>query len=338
MSREKKQKVKILRLYDILRRYSTYESPLTTPAIMKYMADEDISCDRRTVYSDIEALREFGFDIEVRRLGNANAYYLHQETFQTAELRLLTDAVQAANFIPDDQTRQLCEHIARLGNQQQRDELAQNKVVFNTRKHSNEQIYQNIDILDTAIRESRQVSFCYFDLNEHKKRVYRKHRKRFITDPLALIYIQDNYYLIAYSRKYAANTTYRLDRMDSILIEDTPSTRRGRLRSRDTDFAAYTKKVFHMYGGEEVRCTLRFTRDVLGAIYDQFGEHIRPTRVRTQEMTSPADLLEVTAPIQVSPTFYGWIFQFGGKVEIVAPEKVREEFRERCKSMADRLA
>ena len=78
MAREKSQKAKILKLYEILRLYSTAEDPLTTPKILEFLNKEGIPCDRRTVYTDVETLQQYGFPVVKTKVKNASAYYLEK--------------------------------------------------------------------------------------------------------------------------------------------------------------------------------------------------------------------------------------------------------------------
>ncbi len=37
---------------------------------------------------------------------------------------------------------------------------------------------------------------------------------------------------------------------------------------------------------------------------------------------------ETTVNVQVSPTFFGWLAQFGGKMKVLSPGKVVEQYQE----------
>ena len=94
------------------------------------------------------------------------------------------------------------EKIAALGGSHRAEILRSNIVHFNTRKHTNESIFYSVNELEQAMIQKRQASFHYFDLNEKHERVYRKEQKRYIVDPIALVFLSDNYYLMCYSTKY----------------------------------------------------------------------------------------------------------------------------------------
>ena len=54
-------------------------------------------------------------------------------------------------------------------------------------------------------------------------------------------------------------------------------------------------------------------------VIDRFG-----IDVETEELSEDKFLAKVQ--VDLSPTFYGWVFQFGGGVKIVEPELAVEEF------------
>ena len=180
-------------------------------------------------------------------------------------------------------------------------------------------IFCNIEQIELAINKKRVVSFCYFDLDEKRCRVYRKDGQRYYADPIALVYSEDNYYLVTYNRKYDANTNYRVDRIEDIRIEDEHLC--GQAQIRKGRASVYMKQVFKMYNGRTVCVTLEFDRSVLGAVYDKFGEKL-PVKVICD------DWLTTTVTVQVSPPFFGWVYQFGDKMRIAAPEGLEKRFKE----------
>ncbi|MCC8130378.1 MAG: WYL domain-containing protein [Oscillospiraceae bacterium] len=77
-----------------------------------------------------------------------------------------------------------------------------NKVIFNTRKHSNEKVYDNIDTLETALLNKNKVIFRYYDLDMNHKKVYRRDGHHYVVEPIALVFNEDNYYVSVYSAKH----------------------------------------------------------------------------------------------------------------------------------------
>ena len=205
-----------------------------------------------------------------------------------------------------------------------RSEIVRDNIVFyNNHKLSNQDIYENIEQIELAIRQKKQVSFYYFDLDEKRNRVYRKEKKRYITDPVALVFSEDNYYLVAYSQKYQNAVNYRVDRMDTVEVEEEPICEEALIKKRKTE--TYTEQVFKMYNGEAETVTLEFAPELLGAVYDKFGEDLE---IRHCD----GGWLKIKITVQISPPFFGWVFQFKDRMRIVEPSRVADEYIDRIKS------
>lgn len=314
---ENNQKIKLLRIMEFLRAESTEGKPVSTSQIISYLNSIHISCERRTLYKDMDMLIESGANIVKTELGRENAYYMNEVSFSLAEVKTLIDAVQAANFIPVDKTANLVEKLLSYAGVRRSEIVRDNIIFYNNHKHSNQDIYENIEQIELAIRKKKQVSFYYFDLDEKRNRVYRKEKKRYITDPVALVFSEDNYYLVAYSQKYRNAVNYRVDRIDTVEVEEEPICEEALIKKRKTE--TYTEQVFKMYNGEAELVTMEFAPDKLGVIYDKFGENIE---VRHADK----GWLKIKVTVQISPTFWGWIYQLGNQIKIVSPKGVKPPF------------
>ncbi|MCC3351829.1 helix-turn-helix transcriptional regulator [Ruminococcus albus] len=314
---ENNQKIKLLRIMEFLRAESTEGKPVSTSQIISYLNSIHISCERRTLYKDMDMLIENGANIVKTELGRENAYYMNEVSFSLAEVKTLIDAIQAANFVPADKTADLVEKLLSYAGVRRSEIVRDNIIFYNNHKHSNQDIYENIEQIELAIRQKKQVSFYYFDLDEKRNRVYRKEKKRYITDPVALVFSEDNYYLVAYSQKYQNAVNYRVDRMDTVEVEEEPICEEALIKKRKTE--TYTEQVFKMYNGEAELVTMEFAPDKLGVIYDKFGESIE---IRHADK----GWLKIKIAVQISPTFWGWIYQLEDQIKIVSPEGIKPPF------------
>lgn len=318
------QKIKLLKMYELLKQETDEHNPMTTAMIIERLGKIGISCERRTLYKDIATLNEHGYEIMFRWVGKEKGYYVEDRAFSIPELKILIDAVQAANFITEKKTAELIGKIADLGGGHKAEILKGNMVRFNTRKHSNESILYNVGYLEEAILEKKKVIFRYYDLNEQAEKVYRRGGHHYVVEPIALVFIEDNYYLVVYSAKHDSTANYRVDRMDAVEIIDEPVTDKAlELRS---NIDLYTEQVFKMYGGQPVDITIQFDRRLIGAVYDKFGEDTKMIRLNENSCVA-------TVKVQVSPTFWGWIFQFGGLMRMLSPPYLIEEHKNMLKEL-----
>lgn len=319
MAKENSQKIKLLKLMELLRQETDEQHPMAATVICQKLNDMEVACDRRTLTRDIQALNEYGYEVMTTMLSHEKAYYVEDRSFSVPELKILIDAVQAACFITDKKTAELVDKIANLGGSHRADILKDNMVCFNTCKHSNEAIYYNVNFLEDAIQQQKKVIYRYFDLNEHGEKVYRKDGHHYVAEPVALVFNEDNYYLVAYSAKHDGTANYRVDRMDAVEVLDEPISEKA-LQLRDS-ISSYTEQAFKMYGGQPMDITIQFDNKLIGVVYDKFGEGTRMVRLTE-------DSCVATLKVQVSPTFWGWIFQFGGQMRITSPESMIEEYKQ----------
>lgn len=312
------QKIKLLKMMEMFHCETDDAHPMTTSQICCRLKEMGISCERRTVARDVALLNSQGYEVMSRQSGHEKAYYIEDRTFSIPELKILMDAVQAASFITERKTAELSAKIAGLGGSHCAELLKSNMVRFNTRKHSNESVYYTIQFIERAIDRGSKLSFYYFDLDENRQRVYRKNKQRYVVNPMFLIFIEDNYYLRCYSEKYHAMTNYRVDRMEHVMEEIEEISTEARAQRLDP--GEYTEQVFKMFDGEAQQVELAFDARLIGAVYDKFGEDI--SVVRTDAHTCRVQLV-----VRVSPTFFGWLFQFGKRMSILKPEGLRRRYR-----------
>lgn len=328
MAEQNIKKIKLLRLMEILRAETDEQNPMLASDVRARLADKGVIVDRRVLTRDIDILNEFGYEIMSTMVGHEKAYYVIDRSFSVPELKILIDAVQAATFITDKKTPELVEKIAALGGAHRAEILQENIVCFNTRKHSNECIYYNVDCLENAIQNNKKVIFLYYDLDEHGEKVYRRDGHHYVVEPIALVFNDDNYYLTCYSSKHDGTANYRVDRMSAVeSIEEEISEKAIELRG---EVGCYTEQVFKMYGGELENVTLELDDKLIGVIYDKFGEETKI--VRTGETT-----LAASVKVQVSPTFFGWLFQFGKQMKILSPDSVCQEYKNHVVSVIESI-
>ena len=322
MKSENCQKIKLLKLLELLRQETDEQHPMTTNEICKRLNAMNISCDRRTLATDVQTLNEQGYEVQSCQVSKAKGYYIADRSFNISELKVLIDAVEASHLLTESKTQELIDKIAALAGSNQAEVLKSSIVRFNTTKPINEYIYYTVQTLEKAIREKKKVTIHYFHLNERREKVYRSENGIHTVEPIALVYNNDRYYLTCYNPTADRNYNYRLDRIEKVEILEEKISKNAVIRSRSV--AKYTAQVFKMYGGETVKVTLVFDARMIDYIYEKFG---MDTKIRS----CGDDQFTAKIEVQLSPTFYAWVFQFTGKMRIIAPEWVCDEYMEMLK-------
>ena len=326
MARDNYRKIKLLKLIELLRQHTDEQNPMTTAQIVAAMGEMGIPCDRRIITQDVANLNGLGYEIMSQMIGHEKAYYIADRSFSVPELKILIDAVHASSFITAKKSDELIGKIAALAGSHRAEVLKRNMVCFNTRKHSNEKILYSIDTLEEAILAQKKVIFLYFDLDENGDRVYRRGGHHYVVEPIALVFNEDNYYLTCYSSRHDSTSSYRIDRMDGVKIIDEPCCEKA-IALRD-EVAAYTEQAFKMFGGQPEDVVLEFARGLIGVVYDKFGEGVRM-------LPSGEDKCVATVKVRISPTFWGWLFQFGKEMRVLSPEAVAREYKAQIASLSE---
>ncbi|MEL7647306.1 MAG: WYL domain-containing protein [Sedimentibacter sp.] len=314
MSKTSNQKLKLLYLLKILMEKTDTDHTLTVPEMIFELDKYNIKAERKSIYDDIESLISFGIDILCRK-SKTYDYYIASRTFELAELKLLADAVASSKFITEKKSRELIKKIGSLTSSHEAKQLVRQIYVAGRVKTMNEKIYYNVDVINHAIGSNKQISFKYFEYTIDKKKRYRNDGIKYIASPYALTWDDENYYMISYYEKYNGITHFRVDKMEDIEITDQ------NCHTEDMNIVEYTKKIFSMYGGEEETVNIQFDNSLLGVVIDRFGKETVTYKIDENSFMA-------ILTVEVSPPFWGWIFQFGNKAKIISPEKVREEFVE----------
>lgn len=324
MPKSDNQKLKIFYIRDYLEKNS-HENNLVGASELQQMLERQyqIRCDRKTIYSDIAALQEYGVDI-VSVPGSKGGYYIASRNFDLPELKLLIDAVQSSRYLTEKKSRELIEklcdqcsiHDARL--------MRRNVTVSGRVKSMNESIYNNVDYIQEAIALNRQIAFRYFDWDLQGKRSYRE--KAYAASPYGLCQDNDFCYLLAWSERHGI-THYRVDRMSHIQI--TPDTRIPCPELTGKAFIEHANRLFQMYIGENVNVKLRFHKKLINVVIDRFG---------TDLMLIPepdGEHFTFIVNVAVSPMFLSWVMGFGNLARILHPQSAVEACKALCQEIAD---
>ena len=317
MAKSSNQKTKLLHLYQILLRQTDEDHPITVAQIIQELGKYGVKAERKSIYDDLESLRQFGLDVQCRK-GKTAGWFVGERDFQLPELKLLMDAVQSSRFITQKKSDTLIRKLEGLASVHQARQLQRQVYVSGRIKLMNESIYYNVDKLHTAVSGQRAITFKYFDYDLERKKVFRREGRRYTVSPYGLIWNNENYYLVAFDHANREMRHYRVDKMTEIVV--TSLDREGRDQYPDFQLASYGEKHFGMYRGQEMTVTLRGRRSMAGVVWDRFGQDVILVPDGEEHFT-------VTLPVVVSPQFFGWLFGLDGGLTITAPRAAVEEYR-----------
>ena len=318
MPKSDNQKLKIFYILDYLERNSNTSNPIRAAELISMLdRQHNIRCDRKTVYSDIAALQDYGIDI-VSIPGKNGGYYIASRNFELPELKLLIDAVQSSRYLTEKKSKELIEKLCSQCNEQDAKLMRRTVLVSGRVKSMNETIYYNVDTIQEAIAQNKQVTFRYFDWDFGGKRKYRD--KEYLASPYGLCQDHENCYLLAFSDRHGI-TSYRVDRMTDIQLTEDSRIPCPELTGKALH--DHANRLFQMYSGDALDVKMRFHRSLLNVVIDRFGKD-------TMLIPDGEEYFNFTVKVAISPMFLSWIIGFGSKAKILYPQSVADACKALC--------
>ena len=209
------KKMALIRILQIFQKYSDYNHPLKQEDIANYLdSDYGISIERKAISRNISLLKEAGFEIE----SGHNGSYLEEREFTDAELRILIDGVLSSKHIARKYTKDLIDKLCSLSSKYFRSHVKHIHTVNDWEKTENRAVFYNIEIVDEAIEQKKQICFDYNKYGLDKK-LHRTCTHR--ASPYQLILHNQRYYLMARNEYWKNMAYYRVDRITNMsLTED----------------------------------------------------------------------------------------------------------------------
>lgn len=317
MSFSNNKRLKKLYVLKILLENTDEDNMMSTRDLIEALKYYGISAERKSIYTDIEDLKEFGIDVICEK-NSSNYYYIGARDFELAELKLLVDVIQSSKFITKRKSQELKKKLQDLTSIHKARELQRNITVHNRVKAINEQIYYNIDLIHRGIQENKYIEFKYYSYDENKRFKPRRNGEIYKVIPYSLNWADEKYYLIGYHQRYNDLSNFRVDRMKELSLS-CDKFNKDKFH-KEFNVVDYANKTFEMFIGDTEKVEIEFNNSMMNIVIDKFGEGIKINRAKE-------GYFNIVVDIQVSNTFYSWLFIFGEDAKILSPLGVREEFK-----------
>lgn len=308
-------KIKLLILWDILQKNTDENHAMNSDEIREELTKRGISVIRRVVANDIATLNDYGYEV-LSYKRKYTYYYVVNRPLDTAEVILMADALKSSKLTAR-QKNELIEKLSNLLCSHQAKSVSKHLISFDGEKKNHSSIIYNVDAIERAIDENKQISFLYFDYDEKRNKVYRKNGERYVVNPIIMVWDRNNYYMLCFSDNHSNMITYRLDKMADVTITDRERSSHVEYELFNTD--DYRRQAFSMFSGELKKVTLYFDSSLLSETFDRFGDNIKIVKLSEETYSTQVS-------VQVSKTFFAWIVGTLGKVKIQSPQSVIDEF------------
>ncbi len=316
-------KARLLVLLKMFYELTDKDHTMTNVEIIDYLEKENVQANLATLRDDIALLKKHGYDIRTI-VSRPNRYYWGEREFELSELKLLVDAVASSRFITESKSKVLSRKLYQFSSKHQRRGIKRNIAAVKRIKTDNEEIYKIIDTVNDAINRKKKIAFQYTEYNAKAKKILRNAGEVYELSPYALFWNDDNYYVVGWSEKHNNVSVFRADRLYAVAV----LPERAEKRPEGFNLEAYSKRIFEMYDGEPVAVRLKCRNDLMKYIVDRFGDDI-------EVKTADKDHVIVTVSVSLSPTFYGWVFQFEGGIKILSPRKAEKKISEMAQIIID---
>ncbi len=318
---EKKQSNMLL--LDILKKYSDENHILSAKELQRLLeAQYGIVLERRTIYANLEILRQAGYKISDVK-DNGKGYFLEERQFDKGEVLLLCNAIHASHFISQKQSKKLIDTLLETQSKYDAREFTDKVYMPNPQKTSNRELMYNVEAVSEAIRENKALKFTYLRYGKDRKMEPRR-AEPYIVEPRYIVYADSRAYMISTSPRHEGFTHYRLDRMSDVMVTEE----RSRTLPRSADAYEYARNKLFMYSGEMETVSFRCHERIMDQMIDIFGP----------EVSTISDGSEYFI-LNVKTSHTGALYlaqQFMEYIELLEPKALREEFKEHLKDAARR--
>ena len=322
--------------------------------IVDFLDECGIEAERRSIYKDIEGINsvalmlrdEITIDEAVKELKDnkdddsirlvvydksRKGFYVSSEArqYDVDDIRLLAECVYSAKFIAEGQATRLVNNvICEFVSTHQADTIKHNAFLTDRVKTNNRAVLRNLTEINRAMsmkldgksHKPEKIKFKYlkYSIDDVGQQIERRRGETYIVSPFQLIINDGNYYLLAYNEKRKAIWTYRVDRMKDVHL--TGESREGDEAFAKIDVRTFAQRTISMYSGKQEQVTIRFIMPLLDTAIDQFGtKNVRYKKIDDGHFT-------MTATLDISDQFFGWLLRFGRRVKIMSPDTVADQF------------
>lgn len=316
MNNFESKKLALIRIWQIFNEYSDYDHPLTQNDVAKYLEhDYGIIIERKAISRNISLLKEAGVDIETRRAGS----YIESRCFEDSELKLLIDGVLCSQHITPQHSADLIEKLCGLSSKYFRSHIKNIHSVHDWNKTENKALFFNIEIIDIAIEEGKQIQYDYNKYGIDKK-LHKSSFQR--VTPYLLILHNQHYYLMAHSSYWKDMVFHRLDRISNISFYDKPIVPLQEISGYENgiDYKKLSSTMPYMYTDTPERINFLTDKWMIDQVIDWFGPDVAISKSCKE---GKIQVCLLASPLAMEH----WVMQYVNHVEVISPEHLRKKIK-----------
>lgn len=267
-----------------------------------------------TIRRDLDRLSSMGYDIRTRSGAHNTTYYrLLDKEFTFNEIRFLVDSISINKFLSLQQKQNLIKKFEGMCSEAEVRQLI-SRIALNSRGEPSLDLLANLEKIHEIISENQKIDFEYGKFDEQKNMIYYKKKRDMI--PVKVLFFEERFYLKCMNTETSEIRTYRVDRMKDIIGGE-----KTKLRPELPKYDGIVLDMFEPDYFESVR--LRVKRFLWDDMLEQFGD------MASARNDDDNAYVIVKVKIGINDSFYRWVMKYGSNIEILAPQKIRENFQQK---------
>lgn len=307
---------KILPIYllRILHKWSDESHRLSQKEIISLLKNNyDLVVDRKTISRNLIGLAEAGYDIVITNQGS----YLNERDFTDSEIQLLIDGIMASRYINETHSCELVHKLCHLSNTYFVPHIKNIHLLKDFSKTKNHELFLNIEIIDQAIEEEKQIEVVY---NKYRIDKELHASSTMMLSPYQFILHNQRYFLMAYNEKHQRMGYYRLDHITNVAIRATARTDIHSIPgyTNGINYKELVQARPYMFSDKAIHVTFLTEDWMIDQIIDWFGKEI--------EIKEKEQGLQVSLKTSPEAMEY-WAMQYANFVEVLAPESLRQKIK-----------
>lgn len=317
---------RILAIIEFLWLHASKDNPKSIEDIQVYLEKLNMEVGIKALRNDLQFLTSDDSIIKVETSQNGRNqykfYWIQNRVFEMNELRYLMDAISAARFISEIETRKILEKLKIFVSVDEAN-LLENQLVYSQPKLGSPYFGEVVQNIHYAISEKRTIQFHYGRYNINKKFILKgsPEPKLYQVNPYAIIWNNEKYYLIAYNLMDKEIRHYRIDRIREIeVLEKKFVVQSG------FDVNRYKAKLFNMYAGEETTMEVIFHNHLITSVIDRFGLDANIKSVDNNHF-------RLITRVIFSKGLIRWLLKWGADAKVIHPPKLVDEMKKESEKL-----
>lgn len=324
---------RLLCVFEILKSFTDREHGLTSAQIREILEARSTSGKKPSepsVLSDIKAISENSYpaiEVETPSRGKNGGFKCSKVLISSAQARLLINIVRTCKFITDEECESLCEALESMVSIYEQDKIVEEVYIDERSRPQGQDVYKAAEVVSEAMKLGKKISFeyCFYGLDGKEHLVEKADGSTVFTEtPISLVFSYGNYYLETWpeeqtDEEHRFHFDRRLDRMRNPRVSKEKADSSKEIHHLKKTTSRRMKQTVDMFGDGKTRnIILEVDSLATNAVFARFGYDAEFEHISLGPNGRQKGYLWVQ--VQLSPTFFRWLFGMGEKVRIAKPK------------------